>query len=251
MKEFYHARPSRTLIILILCLTHSTCAFSGTESSGSSELRHLWTAIAALAVAVLVHIVIPLIRSLYESRRSRQHYFSYLWVNVTNTLSHYGEEQDLSISELDYPERNIAKDQWHVIIKQAGLKPPALLRGLANSLLIAEFDEDSPDYIPYISYVGFQTVILDHDHPIWKLSSGVKTVSTFLSTQAHCKEQITYLYEEPFYNLITQRSDTREQAKANKIRWVRGAEAVMCDLAENYVAAVHLKNFLESQGVGK
>ena len=245
LRKLHHARTTRTLILVVLCTAPSGCTVANSEFV---ELRYLWTAIAALTVAFIVHILIPLVRSFYDAHRSKQHYFSYLWVNVTHTLHHYGAEEAIPVSELSYPDRNITQDDWYLILKEAGLEPPSLLSHLADRLLVAEFDD--ADYIPYITYVGFQTVVLDHEHPIWGLNAGVKTISAFLATQAHCKAQIQYLYEKPFYNLITEPATTEEQAKANKHRWLNGAEAVMCDLAENYVAAVRLRNFLEAQGAG-
>ncbi|MEM6485584.1 MAG: hypothetical protein AAF662_11450 [Pseudomonadota bacterium] len=182
-----------------------------------------------LITALLARGIIPAFMAYRDRRREIRTFQTYLLVQATDSLSHFGREFGTqSAAAHDLPEGSRDTD-WFRYLHDNDLGLPEFFIGVAESLVKTR---QNIRYTPGLAYVTSSDTVLEPDSTLWKLSDDdTRAASKYFTTEKHLQQGVDDLYVEWFFALSV------SEEFADRDRWCRAVEDWLHDLAEHYRAA--------------
>ena len=235
----HYGWSARTVTVFTLAvLSDSPPALAETAPLDPVVLDLVIKAFLALGTILIAQAIIPIGKAWFQKRKLRATYRSYLRAHLDNTLesfqgagsTHFAHTHDLTSSDSD----------WFQFLHANDLGIPKVF---LDTYEVIQKALASNDYIPSVSYFGLDGNTLDHTSPVWELNGPeTATALKYFLTQRQIETSLDYQYEGWYFDLI--RSGDPEK----RLRWCKGLENVLFDMAQHYKAALELKRALDRLG---
>ena len=211
----------------------------GIETSVAVNLMRMLVAVAAL---IFSSMLIPFIRYVHNLRSVKLSYLEFFRADIDSVMQRYQHviTRDQLVSM--YPDCHPNKPWLETLISGGfGDEIPheivhidVLLKRAMN-----EVCNDVP-YFPVITYTSMPSTNTSHDNPLWKLKSEhTKVISKYLNSEVEVQETTRMLYSAPIFDWIN--SADKEQ----RMRWIRGAESLLDEIAHHYIKVRRLNDLLD------
>lgn len=236
----------KTMLLLLLFLSSTTAQAVTQSQAGNFSLKPsdiLFRAITPLALLLIAHAIIPIVKAWLDRRSQKKSFLGYLRANVNSGLARY--QQEISV---DYAARHLGFDdkyeekwpEWLQLLKSHGGVPKLLVQ-LHETMEKAMSDEAHEEkYYPFLSYTGMPTADINHDHLMWGFDEkATDVISAYLVSQRQVVASVKEHYEPPFFKLI------ESDDKRHRLRWCNVGIGIGAEMAEHYLNALRLKHYLE------
>lgn len=197
-----------------------------------------------LGAILIAQALIPTIKNFFENRKEQKTFRIYLYAHVLNAIESYDREISVSMA-IRHMELDVIPD-WVKALEDEGLGVPISLCDAHAAIKKASLQrEDTPEeyrYIPYLLYLGTTGTPLEASSPLWKAGDSVsKKASTYLITEEQVVSSLSFQYSDQFIGLV-------KKGKKQQIeRWCIGAQGVIGDMADHYIASIKLMRELKKE----
>ena len=235
--------PAYTLIPVLSAFSTATLANTAHVQPviTSGDIYKIAITLGAILIA---QALIPTIKNFFEHRQEQKTFRIYLYAHVLNAIESYDREISVSMA-ITHMELAVMPD-WVRVLEAEGLGVPESLCNAHAAIKKASTQgENTPEesrYIPYLLYLGTTGTPLEASSPLWKANDSVsKKASRYLITEEQVVSSLSFQYGDQFIGLV--KKGNKEQIE----RWCNGAQGVIGDMAEHYVASIKLMRELKKE----
>lgn len=241
--KYYDRSSCRLILIPLLAFSQATLASEpAVNTINLNDFKFTLPALAVIVVALLAHVIIPIITHSIKRKKSINTYFAFIKTSVNSSKKLFGSECDVKFTE-KLLNTTAKESDWLNILKTGGVGVPEIFHVIHNGFekykKVAKEDNENNRYIPYVSYAGMPVAELSHDHPIWSLSSSdTEVLAEYLLSQAQVESSIARLYSDEFLKMAYSENPKRQ------LQWFKSGHSMAADIAEHYINTIKLEMYI-------